>query len=378
MLLKAPADKFNMHCLNFNTNIAGLILLSAICCACSSRSSDLPFEDVEYVEEFPVIFDVRNGSIVETGRIGLQDIMLCGDDTLLISTQDSDGYITAMDLDDGTMSAGFFRQGNGPGELLYAPYFSNVSKTSQGDGTALVLGDGKGNMLKWKLDGLFRDTQPDIEIIADSLAAGMFYTLYVNDSTYICRTLSGDSSRQIRYLQRGTERITTKSMEKLNGRSIPVKRDGYLFNILSSFSRYNASKDIVIEASLMLNTIDLYSLYGDFEKTVCLGKRADDIDRICNEGPENLKETFTRLILQDDFFAVMYKGGLQFPGPGRKSPDPRIYLFGYDGSPKAELVMHEGASAFDIDADGGFLYTLDRERELIQRYDISEVLEAIG
>ena len=39
--------------------------------------------------------------------------------------------------------------------------------------------------------------------------------------------------------------------------------------------------------------------------------------------------------------------------------------------------MHEGASAFDIDADGGFLYTLDRERELIQRYDISEVLEAI-
>ena len=56
------------------------------------------------------------------------------------------------------------------------------------------------------------------------------------------------------------------------------------------------------------------------------------------------------------------------------SPGP---AFGYDGSPKAELVMHEGASAFDIDADGGFLYTLDRERELIQRYDISEALEAI-
>lgn len=378
MLLKAPADKFNMHCLNFNTNIAGLILLSAICCACSSMSSDLPFEDVEYVKDFPVTYDVKNGSVVETGRIGLQDIMLCGNDTMLISTQNSGGYITAMNLDDRTMSAGFFRQGNGPGELLYAPFFSSVSKTSQGDGTALILGDGKGNMLKWRLDGLFRDTQPDVEVISDSLAAGMFYTLYVNDSTYICRTLSGDSSRQIRYLQSGTERITTKSMEKLNGRSIPVKRDGYLFNILSSFSRYNASKDIVIEASLMLNTIDLYSLHGDFEKTVCLGEKADDIDRICSEGPENLKETFTRLILQDDFFAVMYKGGLQFPGPGRKSPDPKIYLFGYDGSPKAELVMHEGASVFDIDADGGFLYTLDRERELIRRYDISEALEAIG
>lgn len=377
MLLKAPADKFNMHCLNFNTNTAGLILLSAICCACSSMSSDLPFDDVEYVEAFPVVYDVRDGKVVETGRIGLQDIMLCGDDTLLISTQDSDGYITAMNLDDGTLSAGFFRQGNGPGELLYAPYFSSVSMTGGGDGAALILGDGTGNMLKWKLDGLFRDTQPDIETVADSLAAGMFYTLYVNDSTYICRTLSGDSSRQIRYLQRGTERVTTKSMEKLNGRSIPVKGDGYLFNVLSSFSRYSASKDIVIEASLMLNTIDLYSLQGDFEKTVCLGRRADDIDRICSGGARNLKETFTRLILQDDFFAVMYKGGLQFPLPGQGSPDPRIYLFDYDGSPKAELVMHEGASVFDIDADGGFLYTLDRDRELIQRYDISSVLEAI-
>lgn len=353
-------------------------MLSVMCCACSSTTSDLPFEDVEYVKEFPVVYDVRNGEVVETGRIGLQDIMLCGNDTMLISTQNSGGYITAMNLDDRTMSADFFRQGNGPGELLYAPFFGNVSKTSQGNGTALILSDGKGNMLKWKLDGLFRDTQPDVEVISDSLAAGMFYTLYVNDSTYICRTLSGDSSRQIRYLQSGTERITTKSMEKLNGRSIPVKRDGYLFNILSSFSRYNASKDIVIEASLMLNTIDMYSLSGDFEKTICIGKRADDIDTICDNGAKALKETFTRLILKDNFFAVMYSGGKQFPLPGMKAPDPKIYLFGYDGSPKVELVMHEGASVFDIDADGGFLYTLDRERELIRRYDISEALEAIG
>lgn len=358
--------------------MAELLLLSVMCCACSSTTSDLPFEDVEYVKEFPVVYDVRNGEVVETGRIGLQDIMLCGNDTMLISTQNSGGYITAMNLDDRTMSADFFRQGNGPGELLYAPFFGSVSKTSQGNGTALILSDGKGNMLKWMLHGLFEDSQPDVEVVSDSLAPGLFYSIYVNDSTYICRTLSGDSSRQIRYLQSGTERITTKSMEKLNGRSIPVKRDGYLFNILSSFSRYNASKDIVIEASLMLNTIDMYSLSGDFEKTICIGKRADDIDTICDNGAKALKETFTRLILKDNFFAVMYSGGKQFPLPGMKAPDPKIYLFGYDGSPKVELVMHEGASVFDIDADGGFLYTLDRERELIRRYDISEALEAIG
>ena len=230
-------------------------------------------------------------------------------------------------------------------------------------------------MLRWKLEGLFQHTQPDIEVINDSVPSAL-RMLYINDSTYLYWTLAADQSCQTRCLQCGTEKIRTKSMEKLDSRTITVK-DGFMFNVLSSFPAYDASRDIVIEASMMLNTIDLYSLQGDFEKTVCLGRKADDIEKICSGGIQGLRSTFTRPILFDDFFAVMYKGGLTITPPMYKAPDPRIYLFGYDGSPKAELVMHEGASAFDIDADGGFLYTLDRERELIQRYDISEALEAI-
>lgn len=72
------------------------VLVYLLLAGCSATEKQLPFEDVEYVKDFPVTYDVRNGSIVETGRIGLQDIMLCGDDTLLISTQDSDGYITSL------------------------------------------------------------------------------------------------------------------------------------------------------------------------------------------------------------------------------------------------------------------------------------------
>ena len=354
--------------------VAGAVIY-ALVAGCAATETQLPFEDVEYVKDFPVTYDVRNGSVVETGRIGLLDIMLCGSDTLLIATQDNGGFISAMNLNDGTMSAGFFRQGNGPGELLYAPYFYQTAKTADADGAALVLEDGKGNMLSWKLEGLFQHTQPDIEVINDSVPSAL-RMLYINDSTYLYWTLAADQSCQTRCLQCGTEKIRTKSMEKLDSRTITVK-DGFMFNVLSSFPAYDASRDIVIEASMMLNTIDLYSLQGDFEKTVCLGRKADDIEKICSGGIQGLRSTFTRPILFDDFFAVMYKGGLTITPPMYKAPDPRIYLFGYDGSPKAELVMHEGASAFDIDADGGFLYTLDRERELIQRYDISEALEAI-
>ena len=78
-------------------------LAYALLAGCTAAEQQLPFEDVEYVKDFPVTYDVRNGRVVETGRIGLLDIMLCGSDTLLIATQDNGGFISAMNLDDGTM-----------------------------------------------------------------------------------------------------------------------------------------------------------------------------------------------------------------------------------------------------------------------------------
>ena len=210
--------------------VAGAVIY-ALVAGCAATETQLPFEDVEYVKDFPVTYDVRNGSVVETGRIGLLDIMLCGSDTLLIATQDNGGFISAMNLDDGTMSAGFFRQGNGPGELLYAPYFYQIAKAADADGSALVLEDGKGNMLRWKLEGLFQHTQPDIEVINDSVPSAL-RMLYINDSTYLYWSLAADQSCQTRCLQRGAEKIRTKSMEKLDSRTITVK-DGFMFNVLS-------------------------------------------------------------------------------------------------------------------------------------------------
>lgn len=190
----------------------------------------------------------------------------------------------------------------------------------------------------------------------------------------MCRNISGHASSQERYLLVNGKRKVVPSMETLNKAKIPVKGDGYLFNILSSFVAYDANRDLVVEASIMLNTINVYSLGGTFEKTICLGKSLDNISDMCHAGLLGLKETFVRLRLYDDFFVVMYSGGKQIRMDDSNLPAPRIYIFDWECNPLAELKLPERASVFDIDLQNGELYTLDRSEEIIRKYDIKDVI----
>ena len=254
------------------------------------------------------------------------------------------------------------------------PFFSTVNKVSRNGKTCLVHSDNKGNLLSWCPDDLYEEDYPDIEMLTDSVPVNSFYTLYVNDSTFICRNVSADASGQERYLLASGRRETTGAMDKLNSLSIPVKGDGYMFNILSSFSRYNKDRDVVVEASLMLNTIYLYSLDRQFERTICYGSRVDNINDVFQKGLTGLRETFTRLTIYDDFFAVMYDGGKMYEELNFLKSNPEILVFDWNGNPVAKLDLPFPADVFDIDVSSGTLYTLDREREIIRKYDIFDVI----
>lgn len=342
---------------------------------CTSSTSELPFKNVEYVTSFPHVFELKGGEEVETNLIGIQDIMLC-DSVMLLATSNANGFISAYSLKTGQIVGNYFKRGNGPGELLFAPYFSSMNKCGEEEDSGLVFNDRKGHILKWIFNG-FADSKPEIMCLRDSVPSSHFYSLYINDSTFVCREINNDASGQNRYIFSQGKRTVTGSMSKLNALSIPAKGDGYMFNILSSFSRYSKSEDLIIEASLMLNTIYMYSLDGSFEKVLCLGKKADDIASTYYGGFLSLKNTFKRLMLYDGLFAVSYCGGKQDPMPFDIVPKTRIYMFDYSGKPLAELELPDKSSSFDIDWTSGFLYTFEHGTESVRRYDISHELDAI-
>lgn len=357
-----------------NNRFITFVVIVCAMTGCRQRpASYMAFDDVTYVHSVKNSIKLEHGETVEIDKIGIQDIFI-SDSLMFISTPDAEGLISVYELPDMEYCGKFFCKGNGPGELLNAPFFGNVKVLDTESGRTMLIGDGKGKMLRWDISAPFLGRNHDIAVYRDSIPLDSFYSIYINDSTIMCRNISGDGGGQERYLLVDGKRKVVPAMETLNMAEIPAKDDGYLFNILSSFSAYDAKRDIVVEASMMLNTINVYSLDGTFEKTICLGKSLDNIADICHSGLRGLRQTFVRLRLYDDFFAVMYSGGKQISQDDREQPAPKIYIFDWECNPLGELKLAKRASVFDIDLQNGELYTLDRSEEIVRKYDIKDVI----
>lgn len=329
-------------------------------------AANMAFDDVVCVTSFPEVIDLDNGKEIDIEKMGILDI--CVHDTLMfVSAPHADGLVTVYSLPEFREKGNIFHKGNGPGELLSAPFFNSIDIVGKGRDAMALLYDGKGHLLGWNI--LESTGDPEIGVVKDSIPMGTFYSRYVNDSTFLCRIINSGRDGQIRYLDVNGRKVVTPSMERLNKAAIPVKGDGYLFNILSSFAGYDPAHGMVVEASLMLNTINMYTLDGKFEKTICIGKRLDDVEEVFNAGFEGLTTAFTRLVLYPDFFAAMYSGAKEYAmGNEQVHMLPEIYLFDWNGNPVAEIRLPDEAQTFELDLRNNRIYTLDRESEKIHAY----------
>lgn len=339
-------------------------------CACRQNQDGLPFEDIHYVNSFPYIYDVSDGRILETGLVGIRDIKVCDDSLMLIATQDKEGYVHAKNLRSGKLSKGAIKQGNGPGELLFAPY---LFRAGFHDGT-LFINDNRGNLLRWRPNDSFGDETPSVESIENAILPSSYDSHYVNDSTFLCNDIRPDALGQDRFLVKNGKRHDTASMEKLN-QILVSEDDGFSFNYLATFPQFDTKRKLVVEAMMHMNLIHLYSLDGSVEKTICLGNKPDNLEEICGKGRRALIDKFTRVALFDNYFAAIFSGAPhERKMNSKKTSLPKIMFFDYEGNPKAELSLPDYANAFGIDSGKGVLFTFDTPTETIREYDISEAM----
>ena len=88
-----------------------LIILSvAFYSGCRQSALQLPFDDIIYVKNFPHSYELAEGSVIDFGKIGVQDLMIC-DTLLLLSSQNQSGFISSINLKTGMVSKDFLRQG---------------------------------------------------------------------------------------------------------------------------------------------------------------------------------------------------------------------------------------------------------------------------
>jgi len=206
-----------------------------------------------------------------------------------------------------------------------------------------------------------------------------FLTNFVmlDDNRFLCRTITDDRTQQLRHIKNSNQSESNLVLEKLNRAEVDIRLDpGYYFNIISAMIKYNKERGLVVEMPTMLNYLNLYSIDGNFEKTICIGRKLDNIQIIQDMDYPDLVRTFSDLRLYKDFWGVVFVNetemALQATG---RTKYPSIFLFDWQGKPLAELKLDRQLTSFDIDFNTGFLYGLDNITEEFFRYDIQNILK---
>ncbi len=339
--------------------------------ACGNKSY-FAFDDVRYVDKFPINCVVDNADTLCIDAIGILGIKNNGD-CLILSCVSREGCLSAYSKEDGSLiSRPFIKIGNGPGELLYCPFMCWFDFYEVSGALKAGIFDYNGKYIEYDIGKSTEEGTASWKCLADSLSAlsGARY-FGAGDGRLICRKGSLEEIVYERFLVDFSGKTScTQSMEKLN--SVTSSNT----NLLATHFVYNQERDIMAELGGMLSVVHLYSLSNDYHKTLCIGKKLEDINDVEQYDVGDLPMAYYDVTSFDDFFAGLYLNttNRQF---GNNCFFPEIHLFSWEGAPLAKFSLPAGTMYFDIDVSEGCLYVVENGTEQILKYDISHPLSDV-
>ena len=340
----------------------------------SGGSNNMAFDSVRFVHEFPIHYQVSEGTEANTGLIGLRDFTI-HDSLMIVMTTNPDGYWAFLSMPDFKILGRFLRKGNGPNEFLMPPYVSHATIYKEHDRLyMIILNQIKRCLLRMDIDSSIDAKKLTIEPLNDSLPRSLFGFAYINDTTYFCRTITNDETQQIRFFLENNKKRIPAYLERLNNARV---RRGADFNYLSSIIKYNLKEQMVVETSSTLNHINLYSFDGSKTRTICVGKKLDNIDELQALPNWKMPYSYMNLRVYPHFFGALFLGETKKTFQTKRVHMPKIQLFDWNGDPLAEILLDRQATSFDIDFVNGNLYILDGQTEEFYRYDIGNLLALI-
>ena len=342
---------------------------------CSESSGHyMTLDEIQYVNTFPQTFVLDDEIEVDPDIIGIKDFYIY-DSLLVFATTDKEGYWSFVSLPDYHFLGKFLTGGQGPYEFFNFPYVGESKFFKEkGDLFAAIYHFERGKLYKMNISESIKNNQLNIYTINGSLPPTFFNFVIMDSITFLCREISNNETQQIRYMLTNGEKTTPTHFEKLNLAKI---REGKDFNILSTITKHNSNKNLIVEMPVGLNYINMYSPDGSFSKTICVGNQLDHIGEIQYKRNWERIYTFGDLRLFPDFWGVVYINEEYKTYLSERDRHPDILLFDWDGKPLAKLVLNEFITSFDIDFINGYLYTLDAKTDVFCKYDIRKILQKI-
>ncbi|MDE6482635.1 MAG: hypothetical protein K2L01_02590, partial [Rikenellaceae bacterium] len=128
---------------------------------------------------------------------------------------------------------------------------------------------------------------------------------------------------------------------------------------------------------LYINQITIYSADGFEGKTICVGKKLDDVS-VVKETPEAERgRNYISVSAWDEGFGAIYFDGTILEHQKRLVNDTQIQFFDWDGNPKYLVEFPYQVSAFDIDFKNNVLYAIHQSEDRLIAYDATEIVKAL-
>jgi hypothetical protein len=334
----------------------------------------MSLDEVRYVNEFPQTFSIDSAIEVNADIIGMKYFHIY-DSLLIFSTEDKDGLWSFVSLPDYRFLGKFLTKGNGPYEFFQSPSVGHQHFfREEGELFCFIYDFQRGKLYRMNVDESIRDSRLSIDMLNDSLPPFMFNFVVIDSATFLCREIDGTQTQQTRFLWHNGQKTGTPLLGKLNRAAVRAGED---FNILSNITKRNSESNLVVEMPVLLNYINMYSPDGSFGKTICIGKKLDNIGKIQDESMENRIYPFISLSLFSEFWGVIYVNEDTKTYLTERKKLPVILLFDWNGEPLAKLKLNGFITSFDIDFINGYLYTLDLYTDVFCKYDIRDILEKL-
>jgi hypothetical protein len=362
-------------------NIIVILIFLTVISGCSelrkSPSDYFVFDDVQYVSEFPQSFTLDNPVEIDLESmdlLGLQGFRII-DSLLILSVSGPNGVWAFVSLPDLQLSGRFLSIGQGPNEFSWIPELTKASFVKE-DGTRYVhiYDSPAGRLYKMNIDESIKDNKLSMLKTMDLSTSSIFNFCMIDTTAFFCKEIQSAETQQIRYILENGQKTIPAHFEKLNQAFVPKGED---FNMLSTITLYNSSRQMIVEAPVYLNYINMYSIDGSFCRTICLGSELNHIPTILRTNMWDRIYTFGGLRLFPQFWGVAYINENNKAFEIKRKTHSTILLFDWDGKPLAELKLNTFITSFDIDVLNGYLYTSNHQTDKFCRYDIRHFLRTL-
>jgi len=338
----------------------------------------MALEDVNYINNFPLTFSLQDEfmlGIDEIDVIGVKDIAIY-DSIMILATRDKNAFWSFVSLPEHNVLGSFLHGGSGPLEFTQAPKADISGNLYEENGSlfAYIYDFDTGRLVKMDISSSIEKGKLHAHEMKPSLPRALFDLAIIDSTKFVYKIPSDDRTQQIRYMNDRKSGTIFLFMDKLNAASI---KEGEDLNILSTATKLNLKNNKIVEMPIGLNYINLYSLYGSWGKTICIGEELDNIEKIQYKNKWERMYTFSDIRIFPDFFGVIYINEREDDYEMKRTHYPSILLFDWEGNALVEIKLNRYATSFDFDLVNGSLYAFDVESDDFFYYNVADILGKI-